>query len=234
MQENRACTVCNKPIKETFCSTCGQKMKREETTVRSIFTDFFQNLFSLDKSVFATIYSLLKDSRKIISNYWSGYRRYYPSPGKLLVYAITFAAIQLTFIHDELLGLTLDIDEVKGQFLFWILFFPLILLTSYLSFFRLKFSFTKHLISIAYIASSFFIVFTLLNTLLLGFGINLNSIPFLIFLIAVFIWNALVNTPSPKIKVLQYTLIQLFCFLLIVLVLMGTAYLINPNIINFG
>lgn len=233
MQNNRICTVCNIPITEIYCHTCGQKMKKEITTVKSICTDFMQNLFSLDKSVFATIYKLLTNPRKIISNYSSGYRRYYPSPGKLLVYAMTIAAIHLTFINDNILGLTFDLDGVKGHFLFWIFFFPLLTLTSILAFFRLKLGVAKHLITTAYIASCFFIIITVINAVFIKLDMDLHLIPFCIFLIAVFIWNATVHTPKPKIRVLFYTLIQLFFFALIVLAIMGIIYLISPDSVHF-
>lgn len=233
-QTERICNVCNIPLAHNFCPTCGQKLKKEETTIRSIFSDFFQNLFSLDKSVFISIFRLVTDPKNIITNYWSGYRRYYPSPGKFLVYAITIAAIHLTFINDDLLGLTFDLGEVKGQFIFWLFFFPIMTLASFLAFFKQKLNFAKHVISIAYISSSFYIIITIIHDILISIGFDLSILPFIFFLLFVFIWNALVHTPQSKLKVLLYTIIQLLSFALIIISFLGLVYLLYPESVKWS
>jgi hypothetical protein len=126
MPSEKNCTVCDTALTLNYCPNCGQELRRESITVRSLVLDFFQNLFSLAKSVFATIYRLIIIPKPVINNYSSGYRRYYPSPGKLVVYAITIAALQLAFVHPQLLGLSFDLEGVSGQFMFWIFFFPLL------------------------------------------------------------------------------------------------------------
>ena len=167
MPSERNCTVCDTALTFNYCPNCGQELRREVITVNSLVLDFFQNLLSLDKSVFATIYRLVINPEPIIHNYWSGYRRYYPSPGKLVVYAITIAALQLAFVHPQLLGLSFNLEGVGGQFVFWMFFFPLLTLTSYLAFIRRRLPLVRHIIGMAYLASSFFIIVTVLNAVVL-------------------------------------------------------------------
>jgi hypothetical protein len=150
------------------------------------------------------------------------------------VYAITIAALQLAFVHPQLLGLSFDLEGVSGQFMFWIFFFPLLTFTSYLAFFRRRLPVVQHIIGMAYIASSFFILITVLNTFLLKFGIYLKVIPFGLFLICVFIWNARIYASRTLLSIFLYAIAQVFCFVFICALLLFSMHLIAPGSVDFG
>lgn len=42
------CLNCGEPISLAFCPACGQKATGSRRSLRSIFSDFFGELFSLD------------------------------------------------------------------------------------------------------------------------------------------------------------------------------------------
>lgn len=44
------CSVCQHKINQNFCSNCGQKFVNQKVRLSTIITDFFDNLFSAEKS----------------------------------------------------------------------------------------------------------------------------------------------------------------------------------------
>lgn len=216
-------------IVQNFCPQCGQKLSTESTTVKSITTDFFNNLFSLDKSVFAAILTLLINPKKIILNYWMGYRRYFASPGKMVVYALTIAALHLNYVNRELLGLSFDLDGIRAQFLFWLVFLPILFLVSFLSFFRLKHNFAKHVISITYLSASFFIILTLLGDMLELSGIRPRHWLAFIFICCTTLWNSHVFNQGSFFRFAGGAIIQLVILILIIMGLSGMIYLLFPE-----
>lgn len=233
MYNKRTCTICNIQINQNFCQQCGQKLSTESTTVKSIITDFFNNLFSLDKSVFAAILTLLFNPQKIILNYWMGYRRYYASPGKMVVYALTIAALHLNYVNRELLGLSFDLEGIRAQFLFWLFFLPILFLVSFLSFFRMKHNFAKHIISITYLSTCFFIVLTLLGDMLEFTGIRVQHWLAFIFIFCINLWNSKVFNQGTFFRVAGGALVQLVILVLIMIGLSGMIYLLFPESIRW-
>ena len=212
-------------------------MSTSDTTLRSLMSDFFSNLFSLEKSIFAAMIKIISNPKELVINYWRGHRKYYPSPGKLLVYALAIAALHMTYVNGELLGLSFDLQGGGGQFLFWSIFFPFLTFTSYICFFRKKMNLAKHVVSIGYIASCFFIILTVMHDLFIYFGMvptDSESLAFFIFLFLVFIWNGRVYTSNPNvIKVVLSFFLQLLVFCLLIGMVLGIISVIDPDRITF-
>ena len=234
MIQFNACTICQNEITKKYCSNCGQKVSISDTTLKSLILDFISNLFSLEKSVFAGMMIIITNPKKIIVNYWLGHRNYYPSPSKLLVFAIAIAALHLTYVNENLLGLAFEVEGGGGQFIFWIIFFPFLSFTSYVCFYRKKYSLAKHVISIGYIASCFFMITTVVNDLLNYFSIDVNVLAFIIFLMLVFIWNGRVFISKQNvIKIILFSFLQLFVFCLLFAGLVGILILALPDSIQY-
>lgn len=223
------CTVCEAIAVGSFCENCGQKIGRTETTLLSMFRDIVSNVFSMEKSVFAGIKSVLFSPGKLIENYFEGNRNYYPSPGKLLFYALTFAAFHVAFTDSKILGIRLDLNDKNPQFLFWLFFIPIMTLTSYLAFVKSDRRITKHFIAVLYLSSSFFIVFTILNDLIIWLYRDLFSdYLFAAYSVLFFTWNSIVFTKGNKpLKVGLNVLLQLVIFVAFILLSIGVVYLIN-------
>ena len=89
------CSVCSTEIKENYCPKCGQYYTNEKISIKTMFSDLFGNIFSLEKSFFENIKIGLFKPKTLISNYWDGFRRYYYSPNRFLVIASLF------FFHTD-------------------------------------------------------------------------------------------------------------------------------------
>lgn len=204
-----------------YCSRCGQRLSESPTTTLSLISDFLSNFFSLEKSAFATIFKILQDPYPIVQNYYSGYRNYYASPGKILLYGIAVVALHLSFVNDTVMGLSLSVENFNASYLFWIVLCPVLLFCSYITFIRIEKGLAKHLISLIYIASSLFIAITILNDLIIvTLGDRLGIWAFIVFVFLVFLWNSRVfTTKKNSIYILLNTLIQIGIFMCIVGVL---------------
>lgn len=234
--EVKTCSICKLEVSQKFCGNCGQKIGKTETTLLSIVSDFFSNFLSVEKSVFACIYKIFVDPKSIVENYWKGNRKYYPSPGKMFFYSLAIAALHLTYVSTAIMGMDLMGTANHGQFefgtqfMFWLIFLPLLILSSHLTYFKKKFSFTKHLISIIYLASSFFMVIVVLQDVIeYFFPASIEGISFLIFAFMIFIWNSIVFSPAEnKSKIALNTLLSIVIFFLLASVLFGILYLFIP------
>lgn len=196
----KICSICEIYIEENYCTKCGQEYTGKIASILLMITDFFSNFFSVEKSGFATILKILKNPKHVVNNYHLGYRNYYASPGKMLLYGIAIVAIHLTFVDaNKVLGISLEGEGLNAQYLFWILLIPTLLFVSYLTFFRIEKRLSKHLVSIVYIATSVFIVLIILNDLAsLAFDIDTHGYGLFIMSMWVFIWNSRVFTKSDK------------------------------------
>lgn len=101
MARGKICSICKIPIKENYCSKCGQKFSGKPISFLSLITDFISNFFSMEKSGFATILKILKNPKSIVDNYYLGFKNYYPSPGQLLLYGIAVVALHKNFVADK-------------------------------------------------------------------------------------------------------------------------------------
>jgi len=205
MNTEKICSVCEISFEENYCSRCGQKFSNTPTTTVSLISDFFSNFFSLERSGFATILKILANPKKIVNNYFSGYKNYYSSPGKILLYGIACVALHVSFVSNKVMGLSVNVQNINAQYLFWIILFPVLFFISFATFFRRERNFSKHIISITYIATSLFILLTILNDIIiLTLGDLLGIWAFILFVLSVFFWNSRVF--SNKQKYLTFTL----------------------------
>ena len=95
--------------------------------------DSLANLFYLEKSVFGTILKLVQNPKHIVTNYYLGFRNYYSSPGKLLLYSVAIIALHVSFINPNVLGMVINIKNLGTQYFFWIMHLPIVLFISYLA-----------------------------------------------------------------------------------------------------
>lgn len=234
--ETKICSICSSEVQQKYCGNCGQKIGESETTILSIISDFFSNLISVEKSVFACIYKLFVDPKSIVENYWNGNRKYYPSPGKMFFYSLAIAALHLAYVSSSIMGMDLMVRgndgkyELGSQFMFWLVFLPLLVLSSYLTFIKEKHSLTKHLISILYLASAFFMVILIIQDAIeFVFPDLVEGISFLVFTLLIFIWNAKVFSPyKNNTKIALNTFISLMIFFLLAAALFGILYMLIP------
>ena len=232
MNTEKVCTVCKKEVATNYCGDCGQKVKVKRSTVVSLLVDIVSNFFSLEKSAPATMLKLLASPNKIIDNYSKGYRNYYASPGIMLVSALTIGALHLFFIDPSILGSEFSIaftseDKLDLTTPLFLLIATLatLCITSFLTHIRSKSNFAKHLISIIYLTSVFFIITQLITDFLSLFTEFFDDIAIPTFWLLTITWNSIVF--SRKKKFLSVSVNILFHSLLMALCLVGIAYLIQ-------
>ena len=136
-------------------------------------------------------YHILFKPRMMVENYSQGFRKYYSSPGKALLFALTIAALHLAFVNERILGVQLNVNTLAPQLSLYLFFLPLLTLTSYITFIRREKGLAKHLTSLIYFSSAFFIVLTVLDdisTLLLDR--ILDGFVFPAYFLLILGWNA--------------------------------------------
>ena len=236
MAEEHFCTICETKTQGTYCSLCGQKIEPTKTTVFSMLFDVFKQALDIEKSVFASLFYILIKPKKVILNYWLGYRNYYPSPGKFLLYSLAIVVIHITYVGPLILGLIFDLGFVDAQITFWVLILPVINVATYLTFVLKKINFTQHLVCNLYVISTFlFLLIFLEDIIFLISGFTLGPLLFVIFLTMVFIWNSIVFTKKKKVlPVLFNALISFTLFLAIVFLVLYLLTLISPEAVSFS
>lgn len=223
------CSICGTEVSSSYCPECGQLKGSKETSVKSMLIDLATNLFSLEKSVFSGIRIILTSPSTIITNYWAGNRSYHPSPGKMLFYALTIAAIHVAYVRPMVMGIVLNQNDENPQFLFWLTLVPLLVFASALTYIRKQRKLSRHLISILYLATCFFMLFTVLDDLLvLVFTISLDPFVFVSFIVCTLTWNSIVMTSiKTPIRIFANTLLSGVIFLALVAGAVGLTGFVN-------
>lgn len=225
MGEQKLCSICGIEIAEEYCTRCGQRASGKIATTANLITDFLSNFFSLERSAFATILKLLTNPAPIVNNYYLGFKNYYASPGKLLLYSIAVIALHIAFVNPNVLGMVIKVQGVNTQYFFWIMHIPVVLMVSRLAFLNKKEGFSKHLISIIYISGSALIAFILINDLIiLTVGDLFGNFSYVFFLLFTFLWNSRVFTDEGrKGRLILNTLLQLGVYIMVVGALIFTT-----------
>jgi hypothetical protein len=184
------CSVCSNEIKGNYCSNCGQYFKDNRVTITTIFGDFFDSIFSLEKSFFRNIKIGVSQPKTLVSNYWNGFRKFYFSPGKFFTIASLFLLAHY-LIANDFLGLVVS-STISSQFV--ILLTNIILLTflSWLLYLKFKKNIFEHLILNIYNVSLWTIIFVPIS-IILSLTVNNNGIEELFFIpyhLLIMIWNS--------------------------------------------
>lgn len=213
------CSVCNTQIKDKYCSSCGQKFDSKKLSFKTVLSDIFSNLTDVEKSVFLNIYYIIRYPKKVINNYWDGFRGYYYKPGKMLFYFITIAGLSALFLKGRLFGLVFSSQGISEALTFAIVFFPLLNLSSFLTYRRYKRNYLEHLVSTIYLVSTFGIILLIVESVIAHFNLlNDYSPPWIIFLSSfVLIWNSILFTSQSKpLKIIINAILELIVLVAII------------------
>jgi|TARA_B110000908_G_scaffold84712_1_gene101196 hypothetical protein len=207
------CSVCTAEISENYCSKCGQYFKNERISTKSILTDLFESIFSLEKSFFKNIKIGLFKPNILVSNYWRGFRSYYYSPSKFLVIASLFFLAQITLFND-FFGLIVG-SKVAQQFTLLIVIIVVLSFFSFVIYLKYKRSFYEHLILNIYNVSVWSIIFVPISIIsnLLNTSKNIETGFIFLYLLLIIIWNSKIFEIT---KLKRYIYIALNCILLVI------------------
>lgn len=217
------CSVCNTKLKGSYCENCGQKYSDKKLSIKSILSDVFSSLTDVEKSVFINIYNIVRFPKKVIENYFNGFRGYYYKPGKMLFYFITIAGISSLLLGSTLFGITFSSNGlISESIVFAIVYFPILSLSSYLTYRRYKKSFLEHIASTIYLISTFGIIVLVVENIFIYLSITSQKETNWIFLLTalILLWNAILFTsPSTLLKIILNTIFESLVLLAIVLIL---------------
>ncbi len=203
------CTVCGNIIDKHYCSECGQFYKPGRLTFFSVLSDSLSNLIALDSKFAVNVKALIGQFKKVVTNYWDGFRGYYYSPFRLFLIALFLLMIYLQF-DDNFLGITVKIQNVSEQ---WGILSMLIVLFSIAGFFAYIFkkkNFTEHLVLNVYSISLWTIIFVPFSFLVNYWELeSLGTLLFVAFLLLILIWNSFVFARSVW-QVIGYVLLNIF------------------------
>ena len=207
------CSVCTAEISENYCSKCGQYFKNERISTKSILTDLFESIFSLEKSFFKNIKIGLFKPNILVSNYWRGFRSYYYSPSKFLVIASLFFLAQITLFND-FFGLIVG-SKVAQQFTLLIVIIVVLSFFSFVIYLKYKRSFYEHLILNIYNVSVWSIIFVPISIIsnLLNTSKNIETGFIFLYLLLIIIWNSKIFEIT---KLKRYIYIALNSILLVI------------------
>lgn len=184
------CSVCSHDIKENYCSNCGQYYKATRVTIRTIFVDLFDSIFSLEKSFFINMKIALSQPKLLPTNYWNGFRKYYFSPGKFFTLASLFLLLHYS-ISNNFLGLVVS-SNISSQFLILLVNIFLLTFSSSLLYIQFKKNIFEHLIMNVYNVSLCIIIFSPIS-IILSLTVNNNTISryfYILYHLLVIVWNS--------------------------------------------
>lgn len=90
------CKNCGRALlpEDNYCGNCGAMVVRERITVKHLFTEFYETLFSWESNKpIRTFIDLLRQPEVVIEGYISGVRKKYLSPVGYVVIALTISGI---------------------------------------------------------------------------------------------------------------------------------------------
>lgn len=227
------CTICDTTMIGEYCHVCGQRNTAKKITFFGLLGDFISGFFSLEHSVTGTFWTIIRQPAAVIKNYWTGFRGYYQSPGKLAFYAAFVIGLHFAFVGNELLGISLTFTNISipPQLMLLLLLIPVYSLVSKITFFKQKRSYLEHLIAMIYLFSTWIVIFIIVDYLqILILGKLIDEGMLLLFIIVLLVWTARVHSPIQRWNyVLVYTLIEIIVLILIITLFFVLIYYIYPE-----
>lgn len=153
------CSVCKIPIKDNYCSKCGQFYTNKKVNNSSIFLDLLDSIFSVEKSLISNLRVGILNPKKLVNNYWNGFRRYYFSPSKFIAVASLFIIINFALVKQFFIIKNIHSSSIPNQFVFLLIFIVVFTTISYFVYWNKKKSYYEHFILNFYTVSLWTILF---------------------------------------------------------------------------
>jgi hypothetical protein len=85
------CDSCqNSLAKGKFCPDCGVHNLGKQATFKTIFTNSFSEVLSVEKGLIYNFKTTFTNPREIVWSYFNGIRNKYAAPDKFLLYTLFF------------------------------------------------------------------------------------------------------------------------------------------------
>lgn len=179
-----SCSNCGSQIGKNYCPECGQFYNPNRLTAAGFFSDFADTFFSLNKSYVLNLKNLVTRPRFVVENYWDGFRNFFFSPNRMLLFTTLLLAIYLYFFKNTFLGITFQIEKIPWlgvQFFITALLLFFFTLSTMITYYRKKKNLFEHLALNGYIFSIITPIFIILSISLKFFYISNYLQAFFIF-----------------------------------------------------
>lgn len=233
-KETYYCDSCQSSIKKgKYCPDCGVHNLGEKATFKTIFTNSFSEVLSVEKGLIYNFKTTFTNPHDIVWSYFNGIRNKYAAPGKFLLYTLfflgaiylidpEFGAVEVTANGESTSGLT-------GTKIFLILIIPVLSLSSKIVFWKNR-GLAVHIISMIYLFLPRFVVATVLITIInLSIGQHWSQPLIVIFLIFHTLWSNVIvqKKNSTVLQKTGLTLLQLLAMLGVITLLLLSLILIG-------
>lgn len=203
------CTTCQIEIEKHYCPECGKRYIGKRLNMPTLMADFFDNFFAMDNSFLSQMWIMLKDPKKVVQDYWDGYRRFYFSPNRVLLIGTIFIGLNFLITENEFLGVRFGsgYSFIGLSLVVFLVFLPFLTGSSMLTYTKFKKNFYEHLVLNIYTFSLWTMLFSLVSIVVYKIGwTRSESFIFPVFLLLVIVWNS---------RVFQLSLPKriLYCFL---------------------
>ena len=210
------CSNCGNEIMQNYCPNCGQKYVGKRISFKIIIEDFWDSLFSMDKSFWVIIKMMITNPNVVVLNYWNGFRNYYFPPFKFLLATSLILGLNLILFKNTFLGLKISAENFSSQLGFVIILIPFLTISSYAAYFKFKKNLVEHLVMNVYNLSIWILVFSVISICVSYFKLDFLKYPALtLFLTVIFIWDSLVFEIN-KYQRIMYIFICIFIFSLMI------------------
>ena len=95
------CKNCNHELMGNYCSHCGQQYYKKSLTVKMVFADLIQALFSLDSTLIVTLKGLLTSPGTLVHGYLSGKRKSHFAPVQFFLLFMTLYLLLMSFFGES-------------------------------------------------------------------------------------------------------------------------------------
>lgn len=228
------CSQCDKELKnKEYCNLCGVYNMGRKATFGSLLSDSFNQLFSIERGIFQTIITLLKNPRSVVRSYYEGYRIRYASPARILLFVLITLGFIYYFrnvsgsINVQTEGVEDQLDAITSLKITLLLLTPYLFLASLLTFMRKTSSGMLHLISILYLFLPRLLIFVLATFLLDLFMVEsgVYALLFLATFLSTFSANTKVFKEQPRFhQIILFGGIQLLVFIALIV---ATVFLLS-------
>jgi hypothetical protein len=186
------CKNCGTKHTGSFCNNCGQKVIKGKFKLSEIIKEAIETTFNLDKGFFFTIYQLVINPKKVITDYLSGKTRIYINPIKFIIVIAGLSALVLVITKsiDRNIEITnslfpnaeMSVNQLKviGFFKSYINILMMLIVPFYtlgyrFFFLRKELNYTEHLIINCY-AFGLGAILSIFNNIVFSFFPSLSEI----------------------------------------------------------
>ncbi|NQU34758.1 MAG: DUF3667 domain-containing protein [Bacteroidetes bacterium] len=112
------CPNCSNEFTKSYCNNCGQKIIKGDLTIKMVLSDFVQNVFLFDSTLYKTLIGLLINPGRLVKSYLGGKKKKYLQPFQFFLLFMTIYLLVLNFFGDTFFdfinsGLQIESDKIS-------------------------------------------------------------------------------------------------------------------------